>query len=692
MAYLGAYQQNHLVRMPDTACVDFTDIPTKYPHAKTCYLMRSEPRLFTKERGYNDVYLIDKKGNVIYSLSKGIEFATNIKDGEWKDTQMARVFSDVTNFGSRGTVHFSDFSHYTPSNGAAASFIASPVYDGVQRFRGVLIFKITPDRINEILTQNQGLGATGELFIVGSDGLMRTDSRFSQTNDALITKFEHPAVEQALQHQNGDGLIENYRGGTFGLNAQVVEFFGTKWVLVLAQSVQEMDLPINAMRTRMVLVVLGLLGLIAFVGIRSSRALTRPIGYLVADMQRLAIGDTNVAYRAAKREDEIGDMVRAVAVFRDNEIEKQQISRQKDEADRANGERQSQVLHLQNQIIAAVAAARRGDFTCRLSDEYTDDALINLAEQFNDLLDTIAKGLVETGEVLSALACGDLTFRVEGHYEGAFGRLKDDTNALASAFESILGEIQSLIRELHQGSLEMALGANDLAERSQKQASAITQTTATVQDVVSMVSATALNAEGASKLADEAQGAAHAGGLVVADVSSAIERIRDSSSQVAQIISLINDIAFQTNLLALNASVEAARAGEAGRGFAVVAQEVRRLAQSAAEASKGIEQLVRQSEREVNHGVKLVERAAQDLTGIVGSVQNVNQLMSGIASAANEQARNLSELAVAVREVDVLAQQNGALVEQTRSTIASTERKTEQVEGLLEQFNIRRSA
>ena len=204
----------------------------------------------------------------------------------------------------------------------------------------------------------------------------------------------------------------------------------------------------------------------------------------------------------------------------------------------------------------------------------------------NNLVETVDRGIGETGEVLSALAQTDLTQRVEGDYEGAFGQLKTDTNAVAEKLTEIVGQLSETSRALKTATGEILSGANDLSERTTKQAATIEETSAAMEQLAATVLAERRSApRKPAAVAGTVTRTAEEGGEVMQQATEAMERITTSSGKISNIIGLIDDIAFQTNLLALNASVEAARAGEAGKGFAVVAVEVRRLAQSAAQAS-----------------------------------------------------------------------------------------------------------
>ncbi|MDP1732524.1 MAG: methyl-accepting chemotaxis protein [Devosia sp.] len=420
-----------------------------------------------------------------------------------------------------------------------------------------------------------------------------------------------------------------------------------------------------------------------------SRAITRPIPRLSAAMQQIAAGklDTAVPYTGFRNE--IGAMARDVEVFRQNSARIVELGEEEVAASHQRRiERAEMMQALQRAFGEVVDAAAAGDFSRRVSAEFADHELNRLAEGVNALVETVDRIVSEAGYALSALANTDLTHRMSGDYDGALGQLRDDTNAVAERLTEIVAQLRSTSRSLKTATGEILSGANDLSERTTRQAATIEETSAAMVQLADTVLANAERAEDARVVAEEVTSTAEEGGAVMSQATEAMERIATSSSQISNIIGLIDDIAFQTNLLALNASVEAARAGEAGKGFAVVAVEVRRLAQSAAQASSEVKVLIEKSAAEVGKGSKLVADAAAKLGAMLNSARNSNTLMSGIAKESRAQAASIEEVNAAVRQLDEMTQHNAALVEEINAAIEQTEMQASEVDGIVAEFTL----
>ncbi|MBP6819331.1 MAG: PAS domain S-box protein [Ferrovibrio sp.] len=293
------------------------------------------------------------------------------------------------------------------------------------------------------------------------------------------------------------------------------------------------------------------------------------------------------------------------------------------------------------QVGRAVDAAKAHDLTQRIPLDGKSDEIRTLCSGVNDLMDTMA---------------------------GIIGNIREASAAIAAA------------------SAEISAGSQDLAQRTESQAASLEETAASMHEITTTVRQNAQNAQAANQMAGAARDTADKGGSIVAEAVQAMGRIESSADKIAEIMGVIDEIAFQTNLLALNASVEAARAGEAGKGFAVVAQEVRSLAQRSASASKEIKTLIQQSNAQVKAGSDLVNKAGASLTEIVGAIKQVSVIVAEITTASIEQSSGLEQINTAIANMDETTQRNGALVEETSAASQALSTQAEDLANLVRRY------
>jgi methyl-accepting chemotaxis protein I, serine sensor receptor len=291
-------------------------------------------------------------------------------------------------------------------------------------------------------------------------------------------------------------------------------------------------------------------------------------------------------------------------------------------------------------------------------------------------------------EHFRAMADGDLTTRIEVHSG-------DEMGQLLAGLQAMQGKLQQTIRAVHQGSRsidtaasEISAGNLDLSQRTEEQAAALEETAASMEQLTSTVRQNADNAKQANQVVGNAARLTEQGNEATQEVVQTMRGLSDSSGKIAEIISVIEGIAFQTNILSLNAAVEAARAGEQGRGFAVVAGEVRLLAQRTATASREIKDLITDSLRRVETGARQVDRATGTMTEILTAVRKVQDLMGEISAASEEQSRGIEQVGQAVAQMDQVTQQNAALVEQASAAALSLKEQSGQLDTTVSAFRV----
>ena len=286
------------------------------------------------------------------------------------------------------------------------------------------------------------------------------------------------------------------------------------------------------------------------------------------------------------------------------------------------------------------------------------------------------------------IASGDLVKRIEVEGSNEIGQLAESLRHMQGELMNTVGDVRNGANAIYSGASEIAMGNNDLSSRTEQQAASLEETAASMEQLTATVKQNAENARQASHLALSASETAQKGGKVVDNVVQTMRDIASSSQKIADIISVIDGIAFQTNILALNAAAEAARAGEQGCGFAVVAGEVRNLAQRSAQAAREIKSLIEDSVSRVDVGSTLVESAGETMDEIVNAVTRVTDIMGEIASASDEQSRGIDQVGLAVAEMDRVTQQNASLVEESAAAAAALEEQASRLTQAVAVFRI----
>ncbi len=333
-------------------------------------------------------------------------------------------------------------------------------------------------------------------------------------------------------------------------------------------------------------------------------------------------------------------------------------------------------------------AAEQGQLSARGETVGLPNEFVPIINGMNQVLEGVARPISEAMSVLEKVSRGDLTVEISKDYTGDYALLKDSINATVSSISNTLQRVKKTVVEVYNSSDAVASASHTLSQGATEQASSLEETTSSMNEMSSKIKGNATNATTAQNMSNDSKNIAEEGNTKMQDLVNAIGEITKSNEDISKIIKVIDEIAFQTNLLALNASVEAARAGRHGKGFAVVAEEVRNLAARSAIAAKETTELIETSVSSVQAGSTLANATAESLVKIVESSTNVTALVNEIATASNEQAEGVSQMVIALGQIDQVTQTNTASAEESASASQELLRAAKELEEMIQQFKL----
>lgn len=589
----------------------------------------------TNRYGFYDLFLIDPDGDIIYTVYKEADYGTNLIAGAYSASGLGQVFRDAMN-GTPDTLSFADFAPYAPSAGAPAAFIARQVTHQDGSVAGVLALQLPQDGPSKVIADIAGLNALDEVYLLGRDTLARTVSRKDNALSLLAPAPETAAGDAVRNQETGYfPHVAGFSGTEAMVTVSDIPVYDETWNVVVELDEETQFSALARLRhTMFIFIGVGLLAS-GLLGWLMARSITKPLAGFATAMENVANEHYEAKIPNTDRGDELGGVSRILEDFR---IKLQQSSEAARLREVANAE--------QERVVSEISGGLR------------------------------------------RLSGGDLTSTIEDPFDRDYEQLRLDFNATVDTLNTLMLSITENATEIRSRADEISGSSDDLSRRTENQAATLEETAAALDELTSSVRSAADGAAEVERVVTEARAEAEQSGKVVNDAVDAMSQIKKSSDEIAQIINVIDDIAFQTNLLALNAGVEAARAGDAGRGFAVVASEVRALAQRSSDAAKQIKTLIGSSTEQVETGVGLVGRAGGALTSIVDRVGQIAQLVSGIAVGAREQSAGLGEINVGVSQLDQVTQQNAAMVQDATAAAMTLKSEASGLSQLVSRFQL----
>lgn len=552
----------------------------------------------------------------MYTVFKERDFATNVDHGEWANTGLARLFHRAMKLpdGSQDVI-FEDFEHYAPSNDAPAAFIGRAVFDRQNHRIGVIAYQMPIDRINGALSSYEGLGTTGESYLVGQDKLFRSDSRFIEKGQTSILKSrdETPAVLAALAGKSGLEVVNDISGSHFYKVYTPIQIEGTHWALITKQAQSEVLAPLYSMIRYIVIGALSVVVVMAFLGLLLSQSITRPFGQINAVLKRLASGELEMKIPYNERRDEIGDMARAAEIFKINGLKKLELEEeQKIKDEQARIEKRQAMHSLADSFEARVQGIIHMVSSASTQLSMTAEQMSNLIAQTNQKVKNASGGAIRTS---------------------------DDVQAVAAAIEEMSASVSEISSQV-QRSNQMVTESVNRTDTANSHAAALSKATQQVKDVIGIIAniasqtnLLALNATIESARAGEAG----KGFAVVAN------EVKTLASQTNQSIENIEKVIVQMNVAS----------DDIIKSLVDIRDSVRHIS----DASGGIAAAVEEQSATTNEIARNMQSASQ-------STQAVSGNLGEVSSASAEVSESARQVLIAAQEV---SQQAVELDQQVRA-------------------------
>lgn len=580
-------------------------------------------RRFLETRGYYDVFLVNQAGDVIYSVFKENDYATNLLSGQWKDSDLGRVFRMARDSAKADAISFTDFAAYAPSANAPASFIATPLINAEGAFDGALVFQMPVGRINAIMQNSAGMGESGETYLVGPDYLMRSDSRFlkqGDTSSILHQKVETATVKAGLNGETGVSITPDYRGIPVFSAFMPIEFNGVTWAIMAEIDLAEVDQPVIAMRNLIMMLVAGIVVVMAVIGFFFARSISRPIMSMAETMGVLAKGDLSVDVPFTDKRDELGTMAAAVQVFKDNAVE---VKRLQDEQEAAKARAEEDARAMRNRMA--------DDFETAVGSIV--EAVSSAATEMQSSAQTLSATSEETSQQSSAVAA-------------AAEEASTNVQTVSSAAEELASSISEINRQVVESTRIAGTAVDNVAATNQK-VQGLTEAAESIEEVISLI----------TDIAEQTN-------LLALNATIEAARAGEAGKGFAVVASEVKGLASQTAKATDEIGAQIKGIQDSTRDTVAAIQSIGETIQSIQEISSAIAAAVEEQGAATSEIARNIEQAASGTVEVTSNITGVTQAAAETGQSSNQLLEAANELS---RQSETLNMEVGKFLGQVRA-------------------------
>ena len=621
---------------------------------------------YTEMYGYYDLFLINPDGYVFYTVAKEADYQTNMLNGAFSDSNLGELVQTVL---KTRTFGIADFKPYAPSNNEPAAFIAEPVvHQG--NVEVIVALQLSLDAINTIMTQREGLGESGETYLVGSDNLMRSDSFLDSTNRTVVASFAHhdagrtekgsvitDATKAAFAGQSGQGIIRDYNGEWVLSAYTPLNIHGLQWAVIAEINKDEAFQPVYTLRNLMLMIGGGVVIVVLILAIVIPMGILRQVGGEPTDIakiaQQIAQGDLDVNFQAYGK--------RTVGIFA------------------AIQEMTGRIRAVITELERLLQVIQQGELNDRGRAQAFKGSWRDLIEGTNKVIDAFMDPFTATAEFIDEITQGNIDLTITRDYQGDFITIKENLNRLSGKLREIIGEIQNGTAVMVESVQNLTVSAQEISSTSTQQAAAVKEIVSTMEDSDRLSRGMASKAQDVTEITNNTKRTVHEGVTMIQQSLGKMDEIKEANTEtlseirslgekltsIWEIVNMINNIADQTKIIAFNAELEAASAGEAGKNFQIVASEIRRLADSTvsstAEIRSKITEIQQSSDRliitseggteKIVEGWELSQQLHQIFEQILKAADTSDQATTQIAQSLNQQVSAFEQILIALKQI-----------------------------------------